>query len=261
MRTFIIKSHYRHISLLLLTVLTFIPLSLSATPPPPHPAGDWVSLTAEQRAGQGLGRYFLKNGIVHVHVNGMISEELPGADPATFLANQKYGEFGRDKNHVWFISTEMAVDASSWDILSQGYSKDENRVYCGVRELPDADPKSFRVLREGLAEWGADKSFVFSQWFKLENSDPETFQFLDLPFSKDKNNVYYFHEPLDGADPSSFEIIKGNVGRDKNAVFAFGKKMPSYIDLPSVRVPGDGYVYDRNGRYHLYKGDWVKTER
>lgn len=42
-----------------------------------------------------------------------------------------------------------------------------------------ADPKTFKVIREGIGEWGADKDSVYSQWNTLENSDPQTFQFID----------------------------------------------------------------------------------
>lgn len=218
---------------------------------------EWVSLNT----GDEIGRYFRKDDQIYVHVNGMINEELKNADPASFQANRKFSEFGRDKTHVWFISSVLSVDQATWEIISQGYSKDKIKVYCGVHELPDADPKTFKVIRNGFAEWGADKEAVYDQWFKLENSDPQTFQFIGGSFSKDRNNVYFYQHRLDGADPTSFEIIADNVAKDKNAIFAFGKKMPSYIDMSSVRVPGDGYIYDKNGRYHLYKGEWIKTAK
>lgn len=208
--------------------------------------------------GDEIGRYFRNNDQIHVHVNGMISEELQNADSASFQANRKFSEFGRDKTHVWFISSELGVDQATWEIISQGYSRDKLKIYCGVHELHDADPNTFKVIRNGFAEWGADKESVYDQWFKLEDSDPQTFEFIDDSFSKDKNNVYFYQNRLEGADPKSFKIIKGNVGKDKNAIFAFGKKMPSYIDMSSVRVPGDGYICDKNGRYYLHKSDWVK---
>jgi hypothetical protein len=230
----------------------------SATPQEEKPINnEWVSLNNSDE----IGRYFLKDGKIYVHVNGMISEELKNADPASFQANRKFSEFGRDKSHVWFISSELSVDLATWEIISQGYSKDEIKIYCGVHQLADADPKTFKVIRDGFAEWGADKESVYHQWFKLEDSDPQTFEFIDDSFSKDNNNVYFYQNRLEGADPKSFKIIKGNVGKDKNAIFAFGKKMPSYIDMSSVRVPGDGYIYDKNGRYHLYQGEWIKTQK
>jgi hypothetical protein len=133
-------------------------------------------------------------------------------------------------------------------------------VYCGVHQLSEADPKTFKVIGEEFGEWGADKQSVYSQWIRVDNSDPQTFQFIDSSFSKDKNNVYFLRNRLDGADPSSFEVIADNVAKDKNAIFAFGKKMPSYVDRTSIRVPGDGYIYDKNGRYHLHKGEWITTE-
>lgn len=246
--------------ILVLVLLLMIPEShiVSATPQMDKSYNhEWVSLNDSDE----IGRYFRKGEKIYVHVNGMISEELKNADPTSFRVNRKFSEFGRDKSHVWFIAGELSVNQATWEPISQSYSIDEIKVYCGVHQLTNADPKTFRVIREGLAEWGADKESVYNGWFKLENSDPQTFQFINASFSKDKNSVYFFQNRLDGADPNSFEIIKDNVAKDKSAIFAFGKKMPSYIDRASVRVPGDGYIYDKNGRYHLHKGEWIRTER
>lgn len=248
----------KYLLLMILLLVVHGPKILLAAPPVDKPFdSEWVSL----KNGDEVGRYFRSENVIHVHVNGMISEELKNADPISFLVNKRFSEFARDKNNVWFISVELGVDKASWEIISQSYSKDKINVYCGSRQLPDADPKTFKVIQEGLAEWGADKESVYHQWSKLENSDSQTFQFIDSSFSKDRNNVYFYQNRLDGADPSSFEIITSNVAKDKNAIFAFGKKMPNYIDMSSIRVPGDGYVYDKNGRYHLYKGEWIKTEK
>ena len=217
---------------------------------------DWMLLNNADK----IGRYFRKGGIIHVHLNAWFSDKLKDADPGTFRVHKKFGEFGRDKSHIWFISSELSVDHETWEPLSQCYSRDKLTVYCGVHQLPDADPGTFKLIGEAFGDWGADRQSVYSQWFKLENSDPQTFQFIDSSFSMDKNNVYFLRNRLDGADPSSFEVIAVNVAKDKKSIFAFGKKMPNYIDRESVRVPGDGYIYDKNGRYHLYKGEWIKTE-
>lgn len=217
---------------------------------------EWVDVNN----GEGLGRYFLKNNQIYVHVNAMISEPLKNADPTSFQVSRVSSEYGRDNKHVWYISNELRVDPRTWRIISRGYSKDRYKVYWGPRELPGADPTTFKIVRDGIAEWGADENSVYCQWTKLEEADPQTFQFIDYSFSKDKNGVYYDHYRLDGADPKSFEIIGINVGKDKNAIFAFGRKMPSFVDLLSVRAPGDGYIYDRNGRYFLRSGKWAKDE-
>lgn len=240
-------------------VLTIpVPKIFSATPQVDRSFNnEWVILNN----GDQIGRYFRKDDQIHVHINALFTEELKNADPSSFRVNKKFREFSRDKSHIWFISIELIADRETWEPISQAYSRDQIKVYCGVHQLSDADPKTFKVIREGFAEWGADKESVYSQWFRLENSDPQTFQFIDGSFSKDKNNVYFFQNRLHGADPNSFEVIKGNVAKDKHAIFAYGKKMPSYIDRSSIRVPGDGYIYDKNGRYYLYHGEWKKIER
>ena len=77
--------------------------------------------------------------------------------------------------------------------------------------------------------------------------------------AKDRNYVYFNQNRLEGVDPKSLTTILENVAKYKNAVFAFGKEMPRYIDLKSVRVPGDGYVHDKNGLYYMYKGELIKV--
>lgn len=246
----------KYLLTLFMLLVVHEPRILLADPKNSEPLStDWVSL----KESDEIGRYFRKDNLIHVHVNGMISEKLTNADPISFRVHKTFSEFGRDETHAWFIDIELDVDKPSWEIISQSYSKDRMKVLCGAQELSSADPKTFKVILDGLNEWGADRDSVYNQWFKLEHSDPRTFQFIDDSFSKDRSNVYYNQDRLDGADPKSFEIIKGNVARDKNAIFAFGSKMPSYVDISTIQVPGDGYIYDKNGRYHLQRGEWIKT--
>ena len=240
--------------LLFIPLLFFVPSTRGGVPQMDQ--SNWVSL----KNGGEVGRYFRKKDIIYVHVNGMVQQALKNADVTSFKVNKIHSDYARDKNNIWFVSEIKKVDTATWVILDSSYNKDKRNVYYGNRTLNKANPKTFKVIRSQSPGWGADDRAVYSEWFELEASDPKTFEFIQGPFSKDKGNVYYNQNRLESADPKTFMIIAGNVARDKNYIYAFGKRMPAYIDKPSVRVPGDGYIYDKNGRYHLYQGEWIKTE-
>ena len=54
---------------------------------------------------------------------------------------------------------------------------------------------------------------------KPDNYDPETFERIDVSYSKDKNHAYYLNEVIEGALPESFEVL--GEGYSKDALHGF----------------------------------------
>lgn len=115
-------------------------------------------------------------------MDGMVilfDDTVPGADPATFRCIEN--EYATDGRSVFFGARRMEnIDAASFSVLPHGYSKDKRSVYYGYytgRTIPDAEP--------------------------------ETFQAIDLCFSKDRHAVHYWDIRTDtvvtiAADPATF---------------------------------------------------------
>ena len=181
------------------------------------------------------------------------------------------------------------LDADSFEVLSEEYSKDKNMVYYKwispgkfwVVEMPDADPGSFELLDMNLARdrnhvWtmdtpvsGADPATaeilhphyvwkdqhkVYYQSRGISNADPQTFQHLGATYYKDANAVYWCDSAIEDADPDTFEVLgESFFGKDKNQVYRSGEPLP-YLDPPSSKLLlHDDYGYqvlsDKNGVY------------
>lgn len=113
------------------------------------------------------------------------------------------------------------LDAKTFEIIDNNYSIDKNHVYymCNARKvLEGADPASFRVYKKGI-RLSRDKQSVFYNDYKVEDSDPDTYQEIGPSFDKDKNNVYYVGKKIDGADPESFKPLKYGLGIDKTNIY------------------------------------------
>ena len=81
---------------------------------------------------------------------------LPEADAASFELMEDH-DFGRDKNHVYYVSTKQPfvvkdADPASFEMLERGYARDRNHIYVieqyeDVRILEQAHVDSFEVTQ------------------------------------------------------------------------------------------------------------------
>jgi flagellar basal body-associated protein FliL len=128
-----------------------------------------------------------------VYFNG---EEIPGADPMTFVV---------------------------YDALHQAYAKDANAVYFGTDVVEGADPATF-----GASDiFGGDATHVYRAGIPIEGVDLQTFEALSVNYSRDANHVYYIVSILEGADSETFEVLNNySAARDKNYVYESGEIVP-----------------------------------
>lgn len=133
-----------------------------------------------------------KNGVYFVNLlSTELFQKIEGVDIDSFQVLLQY-KLAKDKNHV-YINNEMtdAIDASSFELLNEGYSRDKYGVYSGVgysnlfRQLHEADPCTFEIIGyKNQYEW--------------------------CGYSKDKKHVYFRDELVAGSDPESFTVIYKN---------------------------------------------------
>ncbi len=180
------------------------------------------------------------------------------------------------------------VDAASFEVLNEQYSKDKNKVYYKwvspgrfwVVELPAADVASFKVINFAHA---VDANAIWYLDLPIEGSNPstvqliadrivkdaksvyvsgqpqphldaETFQSVGSAYYSDTNGVYWGDKPIDGADAATFEVLGDSfIAVDQNMVYRSGQRLP-HIDPGTCKfILHDPYGYqvisDKNGVY------------
>jgi hypothetical protein len=84
--------------------------------------------------------------------------------------------------------TQLAgVDATSLQVLADGYALDNHRVYAHGKLLHGAESTSFRVLGQGYA---VDRTHVYSGALELSGVDASTVEVLDRLYLRDRTHVY-----------------------------------------------------------------------
>jgi hypothetical protein len=99
------------------------------------------------------------------------------------------------------------------------------------------------------------------EWVSLDHFDYDSFRHLAGVFGQDRHGLRYFtpglerygHAPVKGADPASFEQVDGPWFRDKDQVYYFDSAVPMpelsivKADLASFEVLGGAYARDAKG--------------
>lgn len=133
------------------------------------------------------------------------------------------------ENDTWnYITYDMAVgrrvkpidtDKDEFEVLeNEKFAKDRNNVYLMGNEIEDADPETFQIVTDdGYMRYAKDKSFVYIYLedggiMKVFGADPETFEVLEYPYSKDKNDAYNGCLPLYVDDITKFEVVEPGNG-------------------------------------------------
>ena len=177
------------------------------------------------------------------------------------------------------------VDAASFEVLSEEYTKDKNKVYYKwispgrfwVVELPKADAATFEsvgfnIAREkkhvwwyGTAQRGVDAatvmvvndSFVWKDaknvWYQhqqIVGADPMTFEHLQQAFYRDAKRVYWSSKPLEGADPKTFRTFGDDsaFGADNKTVWR-GDKIAVGVDAATFAPVHQSVYKDKHGVY------------
>ncbi len=243
---------------------------------------------SEENSGEYLGgNFYKKDGEIYC-----MDLKVEGVDLETFkvLSDEEsyagYG-FAKDKSHIYFSHAVclgfecgctnafpvLGVDVDSFKIIKneEEYTPapivlDKNNVYCSQDKMTiikDADPATFEIIEY---HYRRDKNYIFIECEKVENSDSESFEFLDNDssgYAKDKNNVYYQYDILKGIkDSVSFEIVKTPNG--KNSEFLSKDKYSVYrrsfneaekiknADPLTFKMLDGGYAKDKNNVYYQY---------
>ncbi len=172
------------------------------------------------------------------------------------------------------------ADPDSFEVIQQGelsrirYAHDKSHVFVENRIVPDADPKSFRII-SGDGEFSQDRAKVFFLGAPIESADPETFQLLGSHFGRDAKNAYIGTMKLPGVQVDSWKPLEdgraenpwyfsahdthvkdpsklsgSGWSRDADNLY-YGEELVSIADVGSFEVLGNYYAKDRK---HVYNG-------
>lgn len=213
------------------------------------PRGASPVLSTDTDLGHG---YVRRDGAIHFIGGGITGTgadatriDMPSPQLLRKVTRSQFGPF----------KTAEGLDVASFEVLSETYTRDANRVYYKVVSndefivivLPEADPASFELLEGNLTR---DKSRV---WYNSEiqhGVDPATVEPIEGgPAYKDKNSVFYQYKAIAGADPASFKHVGSGYYADRERVYWCTDPIPD-ADPATFKVLGDSFVgKDRSRAY------------
>lgn len=139
--------------------------------------------------------------------------------------------------------------------LNKMYSTDGDFIYRYGKKQPEIDAKTFRVIanKESDCALGLDKNFVYKFDGIIEGADPNTFEYIDKCFFKDKESVYYAYHKLDQLNPQTTYILNEMYIRDSDQLYYcdwHGVEPPLLVEpkvnINKIQVRGEWIFDDKN---------------
>lgn len=250
-------------------------------------------LSTDTDLGHG---YVRRDGAIHFIGGGTTGTganatriDMPSPRLLRKVVDSKFGPF----------KTAEGLDAASFEVLTETYTRDENRVYYKVISndefivivLPEADPASFELLEGNLTrdknrvwynyeiqhevdaatvepiEGGPvykDKNSVFYQYTQISGADPATFKHIGSGYYADSKRVYWCSTPIPDADPIAFQVMGDSfIAKDSTKIYRSGVHLPGY-DVASFELilhneAGFQIFSDKNG-IHLNKMTFTRSK-
>lgn len=146
------------------------------------------------------------------------------------ILKKEAGELGYVyENDTWnYVTYDMAVGRRVKPISvskdefkvheNEKFASDNKNVYLMGNKIEGADPMTFQVITDdGEMRYAKDKNSVYiylkdGEIMKVFGADPETFEVLDYPYAKDKNDAYNGCLPLYVDDVTQFEVVESGDG-------------------------------------------------
>ena len=168
--------------------------------------------------------------------------------------------YGRDAEFVYFFTysteTRHAVrlktckNPAAFTVLSDGYTKDDDRVYFWQVTVKRAISQSFAVLSDGYAR---DDKHIF--WRdQLLKTNVQNFLILGDGYASDGVRIFGRGKQLD-TTPEAFTLLSDGYACDDKQI-VWGDRSLN-VDYASFEVLEDGHAEDR---YHHIHGTTIKKK-
>ena len=168
--------------------------------------------------------------------------------------------YGRDAEFVYFFTysteTRHAVrlktckNPAAFTVLSDGYTKDDDRVYFWQVTVKRAISQSFAVLSDGYSR---DDKHIF--WRdQLLKTNVQNFLILGDGYASDGVRIFGRGKQLD-TTPEAFTLLSDGYACDDKQIFWGDRSLN--VDYASFEVLEDGHAEDR---YHHIHGTTIKKK-
>lgn len=116
----------------------------------------------------------------------------------------------RDKNHIYYACGKAidSIDRQSFEVLSDGYAKDNNHVYYLDTILNKADHKSFQSIGRKkldgiIGSFALDNNFVYFEGMIIKNADSRKCRQIGIEKCLSEN----WHNELDNSESSLTNLL------------------------------------------------------
>lgn len=136
------------------------------------------------------------------------------------ISSCETGYVKRGHNWVWVTNDENfgsrdhwieGIDPESFRVLQQNkcFAVDKNSAYFKGRKISYATPDGFVPLTDNDYGYAKDNFRVFFDNDVILKADPKTFEVLEFPYSRDKNDIYNGTLPmfLDKKELEEFKVV------------------------------------------------------
>ncbi len=205
-----------------------------------------------------------KNSVYYIQYfrGGVRINVCEECDVNTFERINNY--YSKDKDNVYFNSGSIEkisnVDLDSFSLLSSNKAKDKNNYYVnGYITTSTENIKEINQLEQEIhtiqGDYKKNSQIVYLQDRVIYKADPDSFQIINFPYSKDDNNVFYFWNPIPAqVDQESFEILNNDYSKDKFNIY-YKNNVIEEADVDTFRL-SDGQDYQAEDKNYYYnKGE------
>ncbi len=169
------------------------------------------------------------------------------SDEYTKDKNKVYYKWNSPDGQFWVVELPKA-EAMSFEVIGFNLGKDNKQVWWYGSPMPGVDPKTVELVNDGFV-W-KDAKNVWYQDEQIVEADPRTFRHLEQAFYSDKSHVYWSGTRLNGANPVLFRTFgdESPYGADLNCVWR-GSEQIFNVDAPSFETVHQSVYLDKNGVY------------
>lgn len=167
------------------------------------------------------------------------------------------------------------ADVRTFQILGQGYAKDQYNVYLDGQVLRYVDPSTFRLKERSFnhqnqpyggpinhrgdyshhPSYHKDNFDVYFNGEKVKGASASSFKDLGDGYGCDNFSAYYFGKKIQGSSGSSFTLIGHGYSKDAFNVYFDGKKLK---DVSGQRFELLGYGYSKDAFNVFYNGEKIQ---
>lgn len=157
---------------------------------------------------------------------------------------------------------KINVSKGEFKILKyDNFARDNKSVYYKCEKIEGSDPDTFQIISDkGRYRYAKDKNNVYvyisndACIFKIINADPNSFEILQFPYSKDKKDAFCGCLPLYVDDVTKFKVIESTGLSTMSTVDSFLGTKSGLIDKSSEYEVNK---LEYNRKRYPFITDWV----